>query len=50
MEGDLDNVIELFKIFNDGTHGSADKFSVRQLVALRALVQSAIRFLHAVIG
>lgn len=49
VEGDLDNVIELFKVFNDGTHGSAGKFSVRQLVALRGRVESAIRFLHRVI-
>lgn len=49
VEGDLDNVIELFKAFNDGTHGAAGKFSVRQLLALRARVESAIRFLHGVI-
>lgn len=49
VEADLDNVIELFRTFNDGTHGTAGKFTVRQLVAIRERVESAIRFLHRVI-
>lgn len=49
VEGDLDNVIELFKTFNDGTHGAAGKFTVRQLIAIRTRVESAIKFLHGVI-
>ncbi|MFC7497063.1 MULTISPECIES: hypothetical protein [unclassified Nocardioides] len=48
VEGDLDNVIELFKTFNDGTHGAAGKFTVRQLLAIRTRVESAIQFLHGV--
>lgn len=49
VEADLDNVLELFRTFNDGTHGSAGKFTVRQLVAIRQRVESAVRFLHRVI-
>lgn len=49
VEADLDNVLELFRTFNDGTHGSAGKYTVRQLVAIRLRVESAVRFLHRVI-
>lgn len=49
VEEDLDNVIELFRTFNDGTHGAAGKYTVRQLVAIRSRVESAIKFLHGVI-
>lgn len=42
---DIDNVIDLFKIFNDGTHGSAGKFTLKQLIALRSRVEDALGFL-----
>lgn len=48
VEEDLDNVIELFRTFNEGTHGSAGKYTVRQLIAIRERVESAIRFLHRI--
>ncbi|WP_220451288.1 hypothetical protein [Nocardioides dongkuii] len=49
VEADLDDVIALFKAFNGGTHGEAGKYTVRQLVAMRQRVESAIKFLHRVI-
>jgi len=42
---DIDNVIDLFKVFNDGTHGSAGKFTLKQLIALRSRVEDALGFL-----
>lgn len=49
VEADLENVVELFHTFNGGTHGAAGKYTVRQLVAIRERVESAIKFLHRVI-
>jgi len=46
VEGDLENIVELFKTFNDGTHGAAGRYTVTQLVAIRNRVESAIVFLH----
>lgn len=42
---DIDNVIDLFKVFNDGTHGSAGKFTIQQLIVLRSRVEDALGFL-----
>lgn len=49
VERDLDNVVELFTIFNEGTHGSAGKFDFAQLAAIKHRVEDAIRFLYRVI-
>jgi hypothetical protein len=50
VESDIDNVMELFRIFNGGTHGSAGAFSMSQLLQIRKRVESGISFLTAVIG
>lgn len=42
---DVNDVIDLFKVFNDGTHGSAGKFDMRQLSALKRRVEDAFGFL-----
>ena len=42
-----DNVLTLFRDFNNGTHGHAGRFTITQLNALRIRVESAIRFIHA---
>lgn len=49
VEADLDNVLELFETFNSGTHGAAGRYTVRQLVAIRQRVESAIVFLHRIV-
>lgn len=49
VERDLENVVELFAIFNAGTHGSAGKFDLPQLAAIKQRVEDAIRFLHQII-
>lgn len=46
VEADMDSVLKLFRMFNDGTHGHAGKFSISQLAALRTRVESAITFVY----
>ena len=48
VEDDIDNVIELFDEFNSGAHGSADKFGVEQLSALKVRVEDAIKFVYRI--
>lgn len=46
VEVDMDNVLTLFRSFNDGTHGHAGRFTITQLNAIRVRVESAIGFIH----
>jgi hypothetical protein len=46
VETDIDDVVILFTEFNQGTHGSAGRFSISQLRALKERVEHAIQFLH----
>lgn len=46
VEDDMDNVLALFRTFNDGTHGHAGRFTITQLTAIRIRVESAIGFIH----
>jgi hypothetical protein len=48
VAGDVDNLLSLFRTFNEGTHGHAGRFSVPELSAIRTRVESAIRFIHEV--
>ena len=45
IESDIDNVVQLFHTFNDGTHGSAGRFNHSQLLSIRARVEDAVLFL-----
>lgn len=49
VEADMDNIVELFRVFNDGTHGSAGAFDLTQLRAIRTRVEDGIGFLLRVI-
>lgn len=49
VEKDIENVVQLFRIFNDGTHGSSGRFEHSQLLAIRARVEGAVSFLWGVI-
>jgi hypothetical protein len=42
---DVDNVLSLFRVFNDGTHGHAGRFDISELTAIRTRVESAVAFL-----
>lgn len=48
-DADLDNVMELFRLFNDGTHGAAGTFTFTQLQAIRKRVENALQFLCQIV-
>lgn len=47
---DVDNVLSLFKVFNDGTHGHAGRFSITELTAIRTRVEGAVSFLARLVA
>lgn len=49
VEQDLENVVTLFGLFNEGTHGSAGKFDLHQLAAIKRRVEDAIQFLYGLV-
>ncbi len=44
VEKDIDNVIDLFGVFNEGTHGAAGAFDLPRLLSLKRRVEDAIIF------
>lgn len=48
VNDDLENVLELFRDFNEGTHGTAGRFDLLQLGTIKKRVEDAILFLHRV--
>ena len=49
VEADMNNVVELFDVFNKGTHGSAGKFNLSQLQAIRKRAEDGIMFLSSLV-
>lgn len=41
---DVDDILQLFRVFNDGTHGRAGQFTINELVAVKQRAESGIRF------
>ncbi len=50
VENDMENVVQLFAEFNQGTHGSAGTFTMVQLQTLRKRVEDGIVFLSRVVN
>ena len=50
IESDINNVVQLFHTFNDGTHGSAGRFNHSQLLSIRARVEDAVLFLADIVS
>jgi len=50
IENDMENIVQLFRIFNVGTHGSAATFDFPQLNTIRKRVEDSIMFLTEIIG
>lgn len=50
VEKDVNNILELFRVFNDGTHGSAGKFDLSQLTKIRKRVEDGIMFLAQIVS
>lgn len=48
VEADIENVVQLFNEFNQGTHGAAGKFPFSQLQAIRRRVEGGIMFLATI--
>ncbi len=48
VEKDLDDVLQLFRVFNEATHGSAGKHGFAKLQTIRQRVEGGIMFLAAV--
>jgi hypothetical protein len=42
---DVENILELFHVFNKGTHGAAGRFALHQLQAIRKRVKDGLFFL-----
>lgn len=49
VEDDLENVVQLFRTFNDGTHGSSGRFTHAQLLAIKKRVEGAVTYLWSII-
>ena len=49
VEQDMQNIVELFHVFNDGTHGSAGTYDFQQLAAIKKRVEDGIVFLTEII-
>ena len=50
VEDDIENIVQLFSVFNKGTHGAAGTFDLPQLAAVRKRVEDGIMFLIEIIG
>ena len=50
VDSDIRDVVELFRVFNDGTHGAPGRFSHAQLLSIRARVEGAVAFLWNIIS
>lgn len=49
IEKDMQNIVELFHVFNDGTHGSAGTYDFVQLSAIKKRVEDGIVFLSEIV-
>ena len=49
VEEDMENIVQLFHVFNEGTHGSAGTFQLTQLKSIRKRVEDGIFFLSRIV-
>lgn len=45
IDDDIENILSLFQVFNDGTHGSAGKYGMSQLKLIKKRVENGLQFL-----
>lgn len=45
VDADINNVLDLFSVFNSATHGAAGKYELTKLLAIKTRVEGGIRFL-----
>lgn len=48
VDEDVNNVLELFRVFNDGTHGSSGKFGLSKLISIKTRVEDGITYLFSI--
>ena len=49
VDADVTNIIDLFKVFNDATHGVAGTYELDKLLAIKKRVEGGIRFLSNIL-
>ncbi len=49
IDNDIDNILELYHILSDGTHGAAGRYSIIQLKAIKKRVEDGISFLCSIV-
>lgn len=50
VENDMENIVQLFHVFNHGIHGAAGTFDMSQLNAIKKRVEDGMMFLTEIIG
>jgi len=50
IENDMENIVQLFYVFNEATHGTAGTFNLSQLNTIKRRVEDGIKFLIEIIG
>lgn len=50
VDEDVNNVLALFRVFNDGTHGSSGIFGIDKLMAIKTRVENGIAYLSSICG
>lgn len=50
VQADIDDVVNLFRTFNNATHGAAGRYDLRTLGTIKRCVEDALRFLHIVLS
>ncbi|MDO3386024.1 hypothetical protein QWI17_09265 [Gilvimarinus sp. SDUM040013] len=48
VDEDVKNVLALFRVFNDGTHGSSGKFGLNKLLSIKTRVEDGITYLFSI--
>lgn len=48
VDEDVKNVLSLFRVFNDGTHGSSGKFGITKLLSIKSRVEDGITYLFSI--
>ena len=49
IDNDIDNILELYHILSNGTHGEAGRYSIIQLKAIKKRVEDVINFLCSIV-
>lgn len=48
VDDDITNILDLFHVLSDGTHGAAGKYSIAKLKAIKKRVEGGIGFLCSI--